>query len=72
MIMNIPPKSCSGTTLPAAADGPVAPRPPSPASSVLIPSRAWQHVHGCTSATFRLAPSLQVFMLKGETGFHED
>jgi hypothetical protein len=51
------------TSLPAAADGPVALSPPAPEPWVLIPTiRAWQHLHGSTAATSRLAPSLRAFM----------
>ena len=46
-------------------------RPHQPPRMLIPTVRAWQHLHGSTSATSRLAPSLRIFMLKCETGFHE-
>src|SRR5919106_2051604 len=55
-----------GQGLTAAADTPLAPRPPAPIPRVLIPTvRARQHPYVSTPAASRVAPSLQTLMLKG-------
>jgi len=61
----------SGTNLPAAADGSVVPKHPSPIPWVLIPAvRAWQHLYGSTSATStRFAHSRRTFMGEGKQAF---
>ena len=62
-----PEGGAQGQGLPAAADGPLAPRPPAPTPRVLIPTvQAWQHPYVSTPAASSLAPSLKTLMLKGE------
>jgi len=48
------------TSLLAAADGPLPPRPSAPTPRVVIPTVwAWQNLHRSTSAASSLAPSLR-------------